>query len=629
MTVLSTLVVKIVGDISEYATSIQKTQEMTSSFSDKAVSGLSVIGGGVVMGALAAGTAAVFGLSMATWNWAQEAMSAEESQAQLTAVLQSTAGAAGVSAEMANSLANSLAQVTRFEDDAIVSGESMLLTFTNIGSDVFPETTRTMLDMSQALGQDVKSSAMQLGKALNDPINGVTALSRVGVTFTDEQKAMIEQLQKTGDTAGAQRIILAELNKEFGGSAEAAGKTAAGTWERAQNIFKNIQETLGAGLLPAISQLGNVLLNYLNKPETTVFINQLAQGIATFAMNVVTGLPVAITYIQNAFGWLQQNQGVIVAAVAVIGASIAAFVYTTVIPAAIAAITAFAPVLAVIVLIGAAAYLLYTAWTQNWGGIQQKTAAVMTFVQGLIQGGLAAIQAFWTAHGTQIMAVVNSAWQFIQFIFNSGMNIIRSLVLAIQAAMRGDWYAFGEYLRQAVDGWGKMLANIISVGWSAITTAVRTIVTNVINFFKTTDWAAVGTAIVQGIANGITSGISWIKNAALAAANAALEAAKGFLGIQSPSKKMHDEVGVQMAAGTAEGYQEGLDQMMPNTLPSLSKSVSGAASRMSGMARGANAGNGGITVVINLAASALVDEYETARRIGAAVKVVLRQEGLA
>jgi len=100
-------------------------------------------------------------------------------------------------------MADSLQRVTTFDDEAITGAQSLLLTFTKIGRDVFPEATRTVLDMSQALGQDLKSSSIQLGKALNDPITGITSLTRVGVTFTAEQKKLIESLVKTGQVAEA------------------------------------------------------------------------------------------------------------------------------------------------------------------------------------------------------------------------------------------------------------------------------------------------------------------------------------------------------------------------------------------------------------------------------------------
>jgi hypothetical protein len=106
-----------------------------------------------------------------------------------------------------------LQATTTFADEVILSGENMLLTFTNIGRDVFPMATETMLDMSQALGQDVTASAMQLGKALNDPVAGITALTRVGVTFSEEQKAVIESLAATGVKALTAHLALVIATK--------------------------------------------------------------------------------------------------------------------------------------------------------------------------------------------------------------------------------------------------------------------------------------------------------------------------------------------------------------------------------------------------------------------------------
>lgn len=184
----------------------------------------------------------------------KSAADAEAGTAQLEAVLKSTGGAAGVTKDSALALASKLESLTTFSDDAVLSAENMLLTFTNIGKDVFPSVTMTALNMSQALGQDLKSSSMQLGKALNDPVAGITALTRVGVTFTEQQKAQIEAMVKAGDVAGAQTIILNELGREFGGSATAAAKTFSGRLAQLTNKFDNLMETIGAKLMPIAEQ---------------------------------------------------------------------------------------------------------------------------------------------------------------------------------------------------------------------------------------------------------------------------------------------------------------------------------------------------------------------------------------
>jgi len=173
----------------------------------------------------------------------------KQASAQLEAVLKSTGGAAGMTADELKDLASALEQQSLFEDEAIIGAESLLLTFTNIGKDVMPDAISTVLDMSQALGQDLKSSSVQLGKALNDPINGITALSRVGVSFTEEQKEQIKAMQEAGDVAGAQKLILAELTKEFGGSAKAASDAAGGA-EKTRDAMNNLKEEIGEKLLP-------------------------------------------------------------------------------------------------------------------------------------------------------------------------------------------------------------------------------------------------------------------------------------------------------------------------------------------------------------------------------------------
>jgi phage-related protein len=116
-----------------------------------------------------------------------------------------------------------------------------------------------MVDMSQALGQDLSSSAIQLGKALNDPINGITALSRVGVSFTEEQKELIRTMAEAGDIAGAQAVILAELEREFSGSAQAASD-AAGAQEVYKDKMNDLQEQIGAKMIPIQEKLNEAKL---------------------------------------------------------------------------------------------------------------------------------------------------------------------------------------------------------------------------------------------------------------------------------------------------------------------------------------------------------------------------------
>ena len=200
------------------------------------------------------GIAAGVAITGAVVEGIKSLVSIQKVQAQTGAVIKSTASAAGQALDQitARSQKWSLA-IGRNEED-VQNLQNILLTFTNIGSKVFDETTTAALDMSQALGVDVKESAIQLGKALNDPIKGVTALRRVGVAFTEDQIKQINVLVKSGKTLDAQRLILAELQKEFGGSAATYGNTMEGQFERLKQAVQGAERALAEALLPPSSR---------------------------------------------------------------------------------------------------------------------------------------------------------------------------------------------------------------------------------------------------------------------------------------------------------------------------------------------------------------------------------------
>ena len=149
----------------------------------------------------------------------------ENAQKRVRNVIKSTSGAAGLSAEEVIRLSGEYEALTDISETTITSGNALLLTFTNISKEIFPQTSMAVLDMAAAMNhgkvtlESVKSTSIMLGKALNNPIKGLNALARNGVKFSKEQKVMIKRLLLFNDLAGAQKIILEEVNKEFGDSA--------------------------------------------------------------------------------------------------------------------------------------------------------------------------------------------------------------------------------------------------------------------------------------------------------------------------------------------------------------------------------------------------------------------------
>jgi len=230
-------------------------------------SGGKLLGGGLVAAAakFAAPLAAAFGIGKIFRTGFEEAADAAKLNAQLAAGIASTGNAANVTVDGLNKYAGALQLATGQTDDSIAGAQSLLLTFTNIknvGPDkIFDQATLAAANMAARLGGDAASQATVLGKALNDPILGVTALTRKGVQFTDAQKEQISTLVESGNTLEAQKIILAELETQFGGSAEAAGKTFPGQIEILKRSFEDFSQMLvgrfGPGLATGLGFLSS------------------------------------------------------------------------------------------------------------------------------------------------------------------------------------------------------------------------------------------------------------------------------------------------------------------------------------------------------------------------------------
>jgi len=178
----------------------------------------------------------------------------EVADVRLAAVLKATGNAAGYTAEQLKQMAGDLQGLTGKGDIEIMDSMSVLATFKNIQGPEYQGAMKAMLDMSAVMGTDLKGASIQLGKAMNDPVKGVSALSEVGVSFTEQQKQQIEKMMEMNDVAGAQKIILNELNSEFGGAAEALGGTFSGKLEGSKNALKDLGEDIGEKFLPSATK---------------------------------------------------------------------------------------------------------------------------------------------------------------------------------------------------------------------------------------------------------------------------------------------------------------------------------------------------------------------------------------
>jgi hypothetical protein len=254
---------------------------------------------------------------------------AERAQAKLANAFNRTGGAVGLTLDELNDLAVGLQAATRFDGDVILDEAiSQLLTFGNLAGDEFKRATEMALDFSTLLGTDVKGSAVMLGKALNDPIRGLSALRRVGVQFTEDQEATIASLVETGSVAEAQGAILDEIARQgYGGQARAASEAGLGFLAQFRNAWGDVEEIVGGNLAEIARPLVGVVQTLVQ------WLGALPAPVQRWT--VLAGLAVV------ALGPLVAAFGLLAVGIAAVGAPVAAAIAGIV--ALTAAVVAFWP----------------------------------------------------------------------------------------------------------------------------------------------------------------------------------------------------------------------------------------------------------------------------------------------
>lgn len=209
----------------------------------------------------------------------QNTINAEQEQAQLAAVLLSTGEAAGFSRERLNEMADALAKTSTYSAGAINSAQTRLLSYTGIVGEVFPEAMQATIDMAARMGMSLEQSAETIGRALDIPSQGLTALTRQGFRFTEEQKKVVQQLERTGKVGQAQQIILDALKSSYGGAAAAARDTFGGA---VSGLRKSLEDlTTGKdGSFNAARDGVNSLTDTLNSPHVQQGFSSLIAGVA-------------------------------------------------------------------------------------------------------------------------------------------------------------------------------------------------------------------------------------------------------------------------------------------------------------------------------------------------------------
>ena len=426
---------------------------------------------------------AAAGLSRIIGN-ASEVAAGFESETLLLKQGLENVGAGAAELDKLQASADRLGKATLFNEEDFRQGFGLLTSFGEIGVENYDKVAMAAANVAQVSGTDVSSSFMQLAKALNDPVKGLSALSRSGIQFTEDQKAMIEAMVAAGDTAGAQQMILAELEKQYGGTAVAAAGGAAGVKDTFGEAMYDLNVAIGKvvneALPPLLNGLTTIINAFTNLPSPVQTAIVAIGGLAAVAVvlaplvTAVTTLGPLISGLVGIIGGvvtaLTGGGGVMAAITAVfsgpvgwialvVAAGVAIYTFRDQIGAAFAKIGEFIqaawnlyksiwidPVIN-------AGKMIYDFFVENWGAISEFISGVLTtigefykttFIDPVIAGGQAIYD--WFANtfqqiGEVIAAPFKAAFNIVRGVVNSILqgvaNAINGVVNAINSVIRG------------------------------------------------------------------------------------------------------------------------------------------------------------------------------------------------
>jgi phage-related protein len=272
------LTLKLLADISDFTKGIDQSQKQVTTMGDK----ISKFGKAAGVALLAAGAAAV--------AFGAKAIQAGEAAATSNARIDQINKSMGLFGESTDevtaslvSYANQVARSTGIDQNAIKATQAKLLTFKELAVTAdevggnFERATKAAIDLGAAGFGTAEDNAVSLGKALNDPIRGITALTRNGITFTESEKERIKVLVESNKVGEAQNLILAAIETQVGGTAEATSNAT----DRMKVGLSQVTETIGMALLPAFEKVTAFLLDEVF-PAFQAYVLPIVKELAAF-----------------------------------------------------------------------------------------------------------------------------------------------------------------------------------------------------------------------------------------------------------------------------------------------------------------------------------------------------------
>lgn len=404
---------------------------------------------------------------------------AAHASGQVSAALDSMGAASGKALPQLQRAAEALRNLTGIDDDEILTKvTSNLLTFGNVAGDVFDRAQLSILNISARMKTDLMGSTMMVGKALNDPIAGLAALRRVGIQFTEQQQAQIKAMAGANDMAGAQAIMLGELERQFGGAAEAAAK--ADIWTPLKTALMDLEgafEPLVRNVVgPLIQSFADMTRSLAAlSPETQKFI--LIGGAIAAALGPAL---IAIGAVVAAAGTLIATLGT-GGAMAGVGVAIGAMVpFILPVAAAVAAVVG-----AFLLFRDDVEPVLRRLWATTQETLGPALGELFATVGDLVRGLAGAWVGFFDGPAGQVIS--KFAALIVDLLGNSVVRTLTALVSVVEGTLSnigsmfsilgdlltGDFAGAWETAKGAVTNTLNMLGGVIEAFWPGAVDSMR------------------------------------------------------------------------------------------------------------------------------------------------------------
>ena len=506
---------------------------------------------------LGVGAAAVGGFGLAMGAAINMNASLEQSTMQFTTLM----GDADLAAEHVANLFEFGAK-TPFETQPIIDASKHLQVFGGAALNTMDNIT-LVGDAAAAVGQPIDEVAFWVGRLYSNLQGGqpfgeaAMRLQELGL-MTPQARTAMEEMQATGADGTAIWATYQEQLGSFTGAMEMQSQS----WTGLTSTIKDNLMMLAADALKPFFELAkeglSSLATWLQSPDVQAGIQRIAEGFKTLIVAVtefITG---------SVIPFVQEHGPAIKAALIAVGVALGGLLIVGAISAAIT--IALNPIVLIFAAIGVAAALLKTAWDNNWGGIQEKTQAVMDFLRPFIEGAitairtaienfLTAVRTFWEEHGEAIVDTAQKAWELIEGLIEGVVKHIKLIIDAFRLAFEGDWEGFGRKIFEIWQNAWRTVVDFLRGLWDLVVPILVDFWDSIRMWFSQIDWGSLGRNIVQGIINGVKAMGGALTGALRGIVDAAIAAIKAALGIASPSRVFY-AIGANMIDGLIQAIRD-------------------------------------------------------------------------